>query len=246
VTDDWFVSNTRRTDTELTLAVFPQAGGGCGTFALQARQTPGWLDFMTLNLPGRQARFGEPLCTDIDALTAELVSYWEKHPRPYLFFGYCTGALVAYRVACGLQERGAAMPERLVVGSFKPPHLASVEPLSELNSETFWRVLVDNEAVPPMLLAEPELRQLSESVVRADLALAAGYRHADAPPLPIPITVLVGERDSWISASDISAWGQYTTGGLETRVLPAGHWFMEEDSAVAMSALVAEANAVLA
>jgi surfactin synthase thioesterase subunit len=240
--DEWFVPNTRHTDSVMTIAAFPQAGGGCAAFARQAKGLPDWLGMMTLNLPGRQARYGEPLRTDIGPLAEELAAYWAEHPKPFVFFGYCSGALLAYRVTCVLRERGADMPRRLIVGSYKAPHLISMRRLLNIDSERFWETLIVNQAVPPQVAEHPELRKLSEAVVHADLMLVAGLGHESAPPLPIPITVLAGDQDQWITPDDLSAWARYTTSGIDVRRLRAGHWFMEEAPQAAIEALAAAAR----
>jgi surfactin synthase thioesterase subunit len=242
--DEWFVSTARRPDASVTAVAFPHAGGGCAAFAQHAKAMPDWLRLVTLNLPGRQARFSEPLRTDMAALTAELAAYWAPRAERCLFFGYCSGALLAYRVTCLLRDHGATMPRRLVVGAYKPPHLATGESLADLGSQALREVLVENQAVPPQLSSHPEVWELNEPVVRADLALVAGYRQAQDPPLPIPITVLVGEHDRWLAPEDISAWAQYTTRGLDVHRLPTGHWFMQEDPQASAAALVAEAAAI--
>jgi surfactin synthase thioesterase subunit len=225
------------------MVAFPQAGGGCSVFAQHARAMPDWLELMTLNLPGRQARFGESLLTDIDVLTAELTAYWAQREGPFLFFGYCSGALLAYCVARDLQERMAVMPRALVVGSYKAPHLSTEAPLAEEDSEALWKVLAKNHAVPPQLSREPDLWALAEPAIRADMALVAGYRHISSPPLQIPIAAIVGSEDDWLSDA-AETWAPYTAQGFSIRRLQAGHWFMEEAPQASVTALVAEAAAV--
>jgi medium-chain acyl-[acyl-carrier-protein] hydrolase len=244
--DDWFISNTRRPGAEVTIAAFPRAGDGCAAFAEQAKDMPDWLELATLNLPGRQARFREPLRTDIDPLVAELTEYWGDRPAPSILFGYCSGSLIAYCVACCMQDSGAVLPRRLVVGSCKPPHCDSTSLLADLDSDAFWQVLVANNVLPPQIADHSQLRNVIEAVIRADLALAGGYLHKPRPPLPIPITVLAGDQDRWISSDDAAAWAEYTTRGFELRNLPAGHWFMEEAPAASMAAIIAEAAEIRA
>jgi surfactin synthase thioesterase subunit len=239
--DEWFIPTTRHADSVMTIAAFPQAGGGCSAFVQQAKSLPAWLGMLTLNLPGRQARYGEPLLTEIDPLAEELAAYWAKHPKPFLFFGYCSGAVLAYRVACVMHERGSEMPSRLIVGSYKVPHLISMRPLLNLDSESFWDTLIKNQAVPPQVAAIPELRELSEAVMHADLMLVADHEQVQPKALPVPITILVGDQDEWITPEDLSGWARYTTSGTEVRRLPAGHWFMEEAPQAAIEALAATA-----
>jgi medium-chain acyl-[acyl-carrier-protein] hydrolase len=242
--NDWFVSNTWHPDADVTIAAFPQAGAGCAVFSQHAKAMPDWLELKTLNLPGRQARFTEPVRTDIDALAEELALYWANQSKPYLFFGYCSGALIAYCVARRLQELGATLPERLVVSSYKAPHLVSSGPLGDLDSDQFWASLLAYNVVAPVVAAHRELREIMEPVIRGDMELVAGYRHVPCEPLAIPITMLSGERDTWITAADVAAWERYTAQGLTASKLPASHWFMEENAAAATQALIAEAAAV--
>lgn len=238
---EWFVSNTRHPDAAVTIVAFPQAGAGCAAFAQHAKGMPDWLELMTVSLPGRQARFGEPVCTDIEDLSAELASHWANHSRPFLLFGYCSGSLIAYCVARRLQDQKAMLPRRLVVSSYKAPHLVSSGPLAELDSDQFWAALVANNAVSPRYAAVRKLREISEPVIRGDMALVTGYRHVPREPLPIPITVLSGQEDTWITAADVAAWERYTAGGFAVRRLPVGHWLMEASVPVATEALIAEA-----
>lgn len=240
---EWFVSTTQHPAASVTVAAFPQAGAGCAAFSQHAKAMPDWLELMTLNLPGRQARFSEPVRTDIEALADELALFWANHPKPFLFFGYCSGALIAYRVARQLQERRAMLPRRLVVGSYKAPHLVSSESLSDLDSDQLWTTLAANKAIHPALAEHRTLRVFWEPAIRGDMALVEGYRHVPCEPLPIPITMLSGERDTWITAADAAAWKPYTAQGFAARKLSAAHWFMEEDTAAAAQALIAEAAA---
>lgn len=243
--DDWFVPTSPRPHANLTVFAYPQAGGGCTAFSPQARTMPDWLEMATLSLPGRQARFDEPLCTDLEELTSRLVEYCAKHAGPFMFFGYCAGALLAYSVASGLQAEGLPMPERLVVGSFLPPHRAAATiSFADLDSETFWKILVDNNAISPDLAAHADLRDLSEPAIRADMALTAGYKNVSRPPLKIPITLLTGERDEWLASGDAQGWADYTSAVFDVRMLPAGHWFMEEDPVASVAALVEVAEEI--
>jgi medium-chain acyl-[acyl-carrier-protein] hydrolase len=243
--DEWFVSTTSRPNAIMAVAAFPAAGGGCSAFARHARVMPDWLDLITLNLPGRQARFGQPARTEINGLAKELAEYLSNYPKPFLFFGYCSGSVLAYRVACDLVDGGVTRPERLVVGSYGAPHLGSPELIADLDSDALWEVLSASNAVPPQFRDHPDLRSFGEAAVRGDMKLTASYQHTVREPLPIPITVIAGEKDSWISSDVISAWRGYTSQDFDVRYLPAGHWFMEEDVATSAASIVVAAELVL-
>ena len=242
--DKWFVATSPRPDAEVRLLAFTAAGGGCASFARQAEALPDWLEMLTLNLPGRQARFVEPPCTDLAELAGTLAGDCAGLTAPYLMFGYCSGALIAYLVACGLAERGALLPERLVVVSYPAPDLTATPPVGDLSSDKLWRLLIAHQAVPPALAGQPEVRELAEPVLRADIELIAGYRHRQAPPLPVPITVIAGERDPAMASGAADGWQRCCVPPLRRVWLPAGHWLLEEEPALTVSALVAEAERV--
>jgi surfactin synthase thioesterase subunit len=239
---DWFVATSPQPTASVRLLAFTAAGGGVSSFARQASQLPDWLEMRTLNLPGRQARFDEPMVTDVDRLVAELSAACAELAGPYLMFGYCSGALIAYLVARELAGRGETLPQRLIVGSYPPPHLVSTPELAVLDSDTLWRVLVEQKAVPSELAEEPELRAMAEPILRGDLGLISSYRHERATPLPVPITVLTGERDGSLADGAVDGWDGYSTAPLRTVSLAASHWFMEEDPAAGVAALVHEAE----
>ncbi len=240
----WFVPMADRPDAEAAILAFPHAGGGCAAFVTHAQEMPGWLNLLTLSLPGRQATFGEPLRTELGPLVEELVDACASRSDPYVLFGYCSGALLAYCVASGLQERGAPLPRRLVVGSYVPPDQATGGPLAELDSRELWQALLNSQAIPAELAEYPELWEAMEPVLRADMALVSGYRHESRPPLRMPITVLVGERDGYMTPDRVSGWSKYSSEDCEIRCLPSGHWFMEEDPEGSAAALVEEARAI--
>lgn len=239
---DWFVASSPQPKASMRLLAFTAAGGGVSSFARQASQLPDWLEMRTLSLPGRQARFDEPLCTDLDRLVAELSAACAELAGPYVMFGYCSGALIAYLVARDLAGRGEILPRRLIVGSYPPPHLVSTPELAGLDSATLWRVLVEQKAVPSELAENIEFREIAEPILRGDLQLISGYRHERATPLPVPITVLTGEGDDSLPAGAVSGWDGYSTAPLRTVSLAASHWFMEQDPVAGVAALVHEAE----
>lgn len=240
--DDWFVPVGRRPNAEMALLAFPHAGGGCSAFARHSREMPDWLEMRTLNLPGRQARFSEASRTDLGGLVADLVAQCAQYTMPYLMFGYCSGALLAYQAVRGLSDSGSALPRRLIIGSYSAPHLISTTPIDDLSSEQLWKVLANYHVVPAELASREDLRAVSEPAIRADLSLISQYRHIPLEPLPVPITVLAGEKDEWQLAHDFASWQRYTTHDIRGRTIRAGHWFMSENPLASAEALITEAE----
>ena len=208
---------------------FPHAGAGCAQFTELAKAFTDDVSLWAANLPGRQARLDEPPPHDLDELVETLAR--ELAPlagRPYALFGYCGGALLAFLVARRLREHGTPPPARLIVGSFEAPDIGR-RPygLARLPSDRLWRQLSDDGGVPAELALDERLRRVAEPAVRADFALLAGYRHVAAPPLTTPITVCYGEQDE-VRRGALLGWRRQTTGPVELRGVPGGHWLLDE------------------
>jgi surfactin synthase thioesterase subunit len=227
----WFVPLDRRGATSLRLFAFPHAGGGCASFGACARLLPPGVELWALNLPGRQARFREPLRTELGPLVDELAAQIEPYlVGPYALFGYCSGAVNAFLVARRLRARGAPPPVRLVVASHPapdvpmPPGLAA---FTRLPSDEFWEQVQAHGGMQAELLAVEGYRELLEPALRADFGLLAQFRYVPEPPLDVPITV-VGGRDGWPPLDQLEGWLRQTTGEFE--LLLAAHRRLLEDA----------------
>jgi medium-chain acyl-[acyl-carrier-protein] hydrolase len=240
---DWFVplaaGGTR-------VFAFPHAGAGVGQLAGFAKAAaPLGLAVWSANLPGRQARLDESPRTEFGVLVGELTDALCDiviDDQPYLLWGYCGGALLAFGVLRELMMRPVRTPQRLVVASYDAPDIA-LRPrgLSALPADRLWDYLLRTGGVPESLAADVRLRAVAEEAVRADLTLLGEYRHEPGPPVPVPITVCFGERDEQASRGALLGWRRHTTHPLDLRTLPGGHWLLDDacDELAAVTAAAA-------
>lgn len=228
-TTDWFIPLSDPTGATLHVYAFPPAGGGCATFAGLADQLAPDITVWGLNLPGRQARFGEEPRTQLDPLLDDLAAEFTDQDRPVLL-GYCSGALLAFLLARRLRARGLPPPAALVAASYPAPDQA--EPSRELHlldSSRFWQEILSYGGVPPAVADQPDFREIFEVALRADYELLAGYRYAAAPPLDIPVTTLSGAADPVLTPAAVEGWRRHTTRDFRTVTLPGGHWLLDGD-----------------
>jgi medium-chain acyl-[acyl-carrier-protein] hydrolase len=208
---------------------FPQAGGGCSTFAALADLLAPDAAVWGLNLPGRQARFLEPPRTALDPLLDELAADLAPRGRPVLF-GYCSGALLAFLLARRLRRDGLAQPASIIIASYPAPDRAAPpKALHTLGGTEFWQEILSYGGVPDRVAGQPDFREIFEVALRADYELLAGYEYTDEPPLDVPITVLTGDADPVLQPADIEGWRKHTTGAFRTVRVPAGHWLLDGD-----------------
>ena len=230
-TADWFAPLADPASALRHVYAIPQAGGGLTAFGACAEQLAPEIAVWGLNLPGRQARFAEPPCTELEPLLDALAGSVGGR-KPWLLFGYCSGALLAFQLL-----------RRLIVASQAAPDVARPPAtLHELPPDAFWSEIISYGGVPPAVAAQPDFRDIFEPSLRADYALFAGYRHRPERPLDLPITVVVGERDAILRPADVDAWRGHTTGPFEVRPVDAGHWLLDADPP-ALAAIIREAAA---
>jgi surfactin synthase thioesterase subunit len=213
-----------------TLFCIPHAGGGASSFR-------GWADALqpaatvaALQLPGREARIGEPCCSDLDAAVDDLRrAVAEAQPGPFALFGHSLGGLLAFELALRLQREGAPGPQALIVSACRPPGIVRVEdPFSHLPDEAFVRELMARYGgIPAPILADAGFMAAIMPSMRADFSILERYRLRDETPLACPIAVVVGRDDHIARAEELSAWSSRTTGGFSLEVIEGDHFYLQ-------------------
>lgn len=177
-------------------------------------------------LPGHGRRINEPLLHDCAPMVEDLLR--QVRPllgEPYLLFGHSMGALLAYLLAQRVRLEGLPAPRALIVSGGQAPSRVTNRGWHLLPRPEFLRVLSELGGCPPAILAEPELMDLYEPVLRADFAAMANYRHAPHEPFGFPVTALVGTEDH-VSEAEARDWQQVTTHPLQLHRFPGDHFFI--------------------
>lgn len=225
----WFVPLVEDRDRPWQVLAMPQAGAGCATFAECADLLGPDIALYGLNLPGRQARFLEPPVTDLDELVAEVTSGVRAcADRPYVLFGYCSGALLAFLVAHAARAAAMPTPHALVVGSYPAPqHARPARDLHRAPPDEFWRELISQGGFTAELLRQEGYRELFEPALRADYQVFSTYRYAPLPPLDVPVVAVVGRHDPGLSESAAADWAAQTRAGFRCETVDSDHWLLE-------------------
>lgn len=214
----------------LTLFCIPHAGGGASSFR-------GWSDGLqpvaavrAVQLPGREARIGEPCLADIDAALDDLRSAMAAAPcGPFALFGHSLGGLLAFELAHRLQREGAPGPEVLIVSACRPPERVRVEhPFSHLPDKAFVdQVMTRYGGIPAPILADAGFMRAIIPPMRADFSILERYVDRDRPPLACPIAVVVGRDDHVARPDDLHSWGARTTSEFSLDIIEGDHFYLQ-------------------
>ena len=227
-TNPWFLCPKPNSRAKVRLFCLPFAGGGASTYNGWQSSLPDEIELRLVQPPGRESRFAEPCITDWQSLVEHLAD--AIHPyldRPFAFFGYSTGALLAFELSRKLRRRELPIPEHLFLAAAKAPQSPSVHPpLAELPEAELLASVRYYYQPPETAWNVPELRELLLPILRSDLAIGDNYRYSSEPPLPCPMDVLVGERDSGAPLDAAAAWQAQTSASFDMSIFPGGHFFL--------------------
>lgn len=210
------------------LLCLPYAGGGTNAYQDWQRLLPPAVDALTLRLPGRESRSGEPLPGDLGTLAVELAAELGAClSGRFAIFGHSVGALLAYETARALRTGYRIEPLCLLVSGMPAPQYLGEPPRGPDRDDAELRALMAGGA-GPAIGGDAELWELFAPVVRSDLALGDNYRYVPAPPLTCPLVAYGATRDAGLDEVSLNGWCSHTTGPFHSRMLPGDHFYFRQ------------------
>lgn len=225
VGSEWFVRLGGAPDARLRLICFPNAGSSATVFRPWAAKIPPEIELLAVQFPGRQKRIKEPPLRAVGVAVEALLPAIAGVDGPAsLFFGDCTGALVAYELIRAMAGEGAALPRHLIVSCCRAPDLPPRhEPLYALDDVTLTAQIRALGFAPEWLLNDQATLKAFLPLLRCDFEMAETYTYRHGAPLPIPITAIAGTRDKITPESDIAAWRAHTCDALDLVRMEGSH-----------------------
>ncbi len=236
-TNTWVTFLKPQPMARLRLFCVPYAGGGASIFRGWQDVLPASIEICPIQLPGRENRYREPRFTQlaplVDALGMAIRPYLTK---PFAFFGHSLGGIMGYELTRYLRHQHGPLPVRLMVSAHRAPQIAYRMPVAhDLPDAELMRELRRLNGMPDEVLDNANLMEILLPLLRADFAVAETYRYTPEPPLACPISAFGGLQDEGVSAADMEAWQQQTTGNFRLHMLPGDHFsvFKERDPLIA-------------
>jgi medium-chain acyl-[acyl-carrier-protein] hydrolase len=154
---------------------------------------------------GREERLREPPPADWTRLITELTDQLPAR-SPFVLFGHCLGALIAFEVTRELRRRGQPQPERLLLVGPGPSRGGGPSPPVDVVA-----TVRETGAVAESVLADRELFAMVAPTIAADLRLAAAYPYRAERRLDIPVDVFVVRECGPADMAAALAWSNETT-----------------------------------
>ncbi|PIE58002.1 MAG: putative thioesterase [Desulfobulbus propionicus] len=228
----------RRKTPQVRLFCFPYAGGGASIFRIWNDILPEKIEIYAVQPPGRESRISEAPIADVHVLVDELLSSLQDYlDMPFAFFGYSTGALVAFELARELRRKSLPSPLHLLVAAARAPHIPEPSPLHHLPEEELVEGLKRFSGTPNAILENKEIMRLYIPIIRADLAIEETYNHKKEDPLDIPISAFYGSNDKEGPKDVMIPWNKYTSKEFLIHKIEGNHFFINSSTESLLSAI---------
>jgi acyl transferase domain-containing protein/surfactin synthase thioesterase subunit len=236
---------------KVKLFCLPYGGAGASIFRGWQAVVPEEVEVCPILLPGKESRIKEAPFEDIDTCVEVLCkALGTELDRPYAFYGHSAGGLIAYRLACRLNETNGRKPHHLFVGAYSSPTVHP-NPLIQLLRCNYAAAGYEDIPAPSQLLtasaaAQVEILRILRSVVElhddlaqlllpcclADLRLVQSFAW-DGRRLDLPVTVFHGQHDNVVSEEEMRAWSAVTSGPFTCHVVSGDHLFIRTEEGLA-------------
>ncbi len=208
------------------------AGGSSYPYLQLANQLSAANEAYCLELPGRGARFMEPLQAGAAATLASILAAVRQRglgrDKPLMLFGHSLGAELAFQLAGQLQQQAPQMQLGLVLSArvFVDPAEPGAVPEAPLSDQAILNLLQQYEGTPPEVLADATLREYVIGVMRSDLALLADLCRLPKPALALPVRVVGGDSDFRVPVARLAQWQQVFRQTITPQVFAGGHFYL--------------------
>lgn len=218
----------------MKVIAYPFAGGNSYSYARLARgHTYEWV---TLDPPGHGTRLQQTLESSISGIVSALLEPTLRAvgSDKYFLFGHSMGAYLALAMLDRLVEMGADLPECLILSGANAPHRITHQSHSTLPRSQFFQWLSAMGGISAEVMAEPELMELFEPILRADVAAVESYAGTFMREYSVPVRILLGLHDKIVSP-EAHGWEDCFVSSPEIHIFTGGHFFLFDDIAKVQS-----------
>ncbi len=228
----WLVRAKKVSNPSLRLFCFAHAGGSAAVYHQWHKQLPSNLEVCAVQLPGRGQRISEPAIDQLPALVEAICDGIEAQlDTPFAFFGHSMGGTIAYELIRCLRRRGLPQPCHLLVSGCRAPQfLLGREPIHDLPKTDFLDKLRELNGTPKEALANAELMDMMEPILRADFKIVETRKYHEEVPLTMPVSVFGGKQDNRVSLDHLQSWQQHTSATFWLQLFEGDHFYYVQEN----------------
>lgn len=218
----------------INLFCLPFAGGNKYSYRDYELNCPSFVQLLPLEYPGRGGRGQERLLSDMNTIVNDLYAQIRNmvNLKPYAVYGHSMGGVAAYLLVKHLIRNRHIPPVHLfITGAMGPAaHSRSEKQRHLMSKAQFIDEIKSLDGIPDEILAQEELIDYFEPILRADFKATETYAYQDTEPFNIPVTVITGTEET-MEPDEIRLWQRETTGEIDFHTMPGKHFFIFKHAA---------------
>ena len=203
------------------------AGGNKYSFRFLQNELNNY-ETIPLELPGRGARFDEPLIFDIKSAIEDLLRQIRRNlsiEDVFIVYGHSMGAKLGFYIVHELEKEGF-FPKCLVATGNPGPGIPRDKVRYNLPDDEFIEELKKLGGSPPELFTDKDLYAFFSPIMRADFQVVEAEEGEIDLKIKSPIYALMGDREE--KASEITNWAKYSE-SFQFQLLPGNHFFIHSN-----------------
>ncbi len=250
----WIFNRKPQKHARVRLFCFPFGGGGASIYRDWQQFFPDTIEVCPVQLPGRENRMGENAIHDINQLVAFLSVHLKPlFNLPFAFFGHSLGSLIGFELARYLRQHQLPQPVHLFASAYPDPRTPSKGlnhlldklmqnniHLFDLNQPVIHELSKERLALLSNILKENGLvdyadERINQDIINIllpifinDMHLAKHYLYQHEAPLDLPLTVFLGQQDTWVLPEDLQGWATHSSVRCDFQSFDSGHLFIKE------------------
>lgn len=227
----WFLEYEKKPQATIRLFCFHHSGGGASAYYPWRELLSPYIEMVSIQLPGRENRFTEPLNNNLKDITTQLREGFHLYKsKPFFVFGHSLGALIAFEFVKSVQQHYGMHPHHMITSATKAPHLPfRMKHFSQLDDKALKEELKVYNGIDERILHNDELLELFLPIIKNDFSIYETHCFSESQPLPCDILALSGTRDQTVTEEEILAWSAYTSGKFEHLSFPGEHFFIKDN-----------------
>lgn len=218
---------------DITVFCIPFAGGSASSyFSWKRRLAVLGLNLCAIELKGRGKRYGVPLDVSFNDTAEDIFKQIREkvEGEPFVIFGHSMGGMLAYAVADKMVRTMGYKNFSLMISGVNPPHARKEENLHRLSKADFMIQMEKLGGIPREVLENKELYDMCARIIFSDVKNLELYKFPEKQePLPIPFTILYGEKDT-VTNERIVEWKKYSSISCECCKFEGCHFYIFDEA----------------
>ena len=225
----WF-AHCAEHENALNVICFGYAGASASYFTPWAKHIPEGYSLLPVLLPQRETRSKEKMPNSLTALAETFAAENEELlTKPVVFFGHCTGAVIAYEAAKFMEKNYGTSPLCIVASSAPSPAFTLLkDDISRFTNEEFAGKLAEMGIIDKAMAANPVFLNYYMPIIRTDFDMHNKYSSGDDVKISCPVICTYGSEDELISKEQIEDWKRFTSGSIELRTFAGKHFYLDD------------------